>query len=64
MRTTDLNAELDRNEVTALHNQLRALRDWAEDRLFEDYDRQYIAEHMTAVLDALLAYETPPPLPF
>lgn len=57
-------AVLDRNELTALHNQLRSLRDWAEDRLNEECDRQYIAEHMTAVLSALLAYETPPPRPF
>jgi hypothetical protein len=53
-----------RNETTALRNALRSLTDWADDRLNEDYDRQYIAEHMTAVLDALLAHETPPPRPF
>jgi hypothetical protein len=57
-------ADLDRNELTALHSQLRALRDWADDRLNDDYDRQYIAEHMTAVINALLGYETPPPRPF
>jgi 8-oxo-dGTP diphosphatase len=59
-----IDAELDRNELTALHNRLDILRDWAEDRLNEDYDRQYIAEHMTDVLNALLSYETPPPRPF
>lgn len=64
MDTGDLNTTLDRNEVTALRNQVGALRDWAEDRLTEDYDRQYIAEHMTDVLSALLAFETPPPRPF
>jgi len=64
MTHTEPDAELVRNELAALHNQMRALRDWAEDRLNEDYDRQYIAEHMTAVLDALLARETPPPRPF
>ncbi len=63
-RFNTVDVELDRNEVTALHNQLGALRDWAEDRLNEDYDRQYIAEHMTGVLNALLAYQTPPPRPF
>jgi hypothetical protein len=52
------------NELTALRNSLRALSDWADDRLNDDYDRQYIAEHMTAVLDALLARQTPPPRPF
>jgi hypothetical protein len=64
MDNAELDAELDRNELAALHNQLRSLRDWAEDRLSEDYDRQYIAEHVTAVLDALLSYEAPPPRPF
>jgi hypothetical protein len=54
----------DRNALTALRNSLRSLCDWADDRLNEDYDRQYIAEHMTAVIDALLAHETPPPRPF
>jgi len=53
-----------RNELTALRTSLRSLRDWAEDRLNEDYDRQYIAEHMTDVLDALLRHGTPPPRPF
>ncbi len=56
--------DVDRDELSALHQQLRALRDWAEDRLNDDYDRQYIAEHMTAVIDALLARQTPPPRPF
>jgi hypothetical protein len=64
MENADLDAELDRNELTALHDHLRALRDWAEIRLDGQYDRQYIAEHMTAVLNALLGYETPPPRPF
>jgi hypothetical protein len=32
MDHADLDAELDRNELTALHNRLRSLRDWAEDR--------------------------------
>ena len=56
--------DVDRDELSTLHQQLRALRDWAEDRLNDDYDRQYIAEHMTGVLSALLGYETPPARPF
>ena len=50
-----------------LHN-LRAdlweLSDWAEDQLNTDRDRQYIAEHLTSVIDALLRYAAPPPRPF
>jgi hypothetical protein len=53
-----------RNELTSLQNRLRSLSDWADDRLNEDYDRQYIAEHLTAVIDAILAHQTPPPRPF
>jgi hypothetical protein len=53
-----------RNELAALRNSLRSLTDWADDRLNEDYDRQYIAEHMTEVIDALLAHQTPPPRTF
>jgi len=51
-------------ELSALRMALRNLTDWADDRLNEDYDRQYIAEHMTTVLDALLAHQAPPPRPF
>ena len=61
MTTTEQDAELDRNALTTLHNHLRALRGWAEDRLEESHDPQDIAEYMTAVLDALLAHQTPPP---
>jgi len=50
-----------------LHN-LRAdlweLTSWAEEQLSTDRDRQYIAEHLTDVIDALLRYETPPRRPF
>jgi hypothetical protein len=55
---------LDRTDLTALHDHLRALRNWAEIQLDGVHDRKDIAEHMTAVLDALLGYETPPPRPF
>ncbi|MGW4944508.1 hypothetical protein ACWEOZ_23285 [Actinoplanes sp. NPDC004185] len=58
-----LDTALDRNEPDALHHHLRSLRDWAEDRLFDDSDPQHIAEYMTAVLDALLAHQSPPPPP-
>ena len=58
MKTHDL------NELTSLRNTLRSLADWADDRLNDNYDRQYIAEHMTAVIDALLAHEMPPARPF
>ena len=64
MDTAGLDTALDRNERDALHDQVRSLRDWAEDRLFDDSDPQHIAEYMTAVLDALLAHQTPPPRPF
>ena len=53
-----------RAELAAWQNSLRSLRDWADDRLNGDFDRQYIAEHMTEVIGALLAHETPPPRPF
>jgi hypothetical protein len=64
MDTAGLDTALDRTEPDTLHNHLRWLRDWAEDRLLEDFDTQHIAEYMTAVLDALLAHQTPPPRPF
>ncbi|WP_199513127.1 hypothetical protein [Nucisporomicrobium flavum] len=50
--------------LAALQNNLRSLSDWADDRLNEDFDRQYIAEHMTEVIDALLSGEPMPPRPF
>ncbi|UQU65100.1 hypothetical protein COUCH_01720 [Couchioplanes caeruleus] len=50
--------------LTALQNSLRSLSDWADDRLNEDFDRQYIAEHMTEAIDALLSGEPMPPRPF
>jgi cobalamin biosynthesis Mg chelatase CobN len=50
------------------HHTLRVslwdLAGWVDQQLDTDADRQYIAEHMTAVLAALLARETPPPRPF
>ncbi|BFU47878.1 hypothetical protein [Krasilnikovia sp. MM14-A1004] len=52
------------NELATLHINLRLLADWADDRLNDDYDRQYIAEHMTAVINALLAHQPPPRRPF
>lgn len=54
----------DRTELTALRDRLRSLCDWAGTRLDdENCDRQYIAEHMTADLDALLAHRKPPARP-
>jgi hypothetical protein len=49
------------------HNMRAELMDlclWAETQLDGERDRQYIAEHMTAVLDAVLAGAMPPARPF
>lgn len=58
-------------EICTAHAELHHLRAdligllvWAERVLDTDHNRQYIAEHMTASLDAILARETPPPRPF
>lgn len=57
-------ASLLRADLAALQDHLRSLSDWADDRLNDDYDRQYIAEHMTEAIDALLSGDDPPPRPF
>lgn len=56
--------DIAREELTALRAQLQTLADWADDRLDDDHDRQYIAEHLCAVLDALLANGPLPAAPF
>jgi hypothetical protein len=56
--------KIDTVALALLRIELLELAEWADDRLNDDYDRQYIAEHMTAALDALLARQTLPPRPF
>jgi hypothetical protein len=50
-------------ELHTLRADLWDLTGWADDQLNTDHDRQCIAEHLTAVLDALLRYQTPPRRP-
>ncbi|GID98028.1 hypothetical protein Adi01nite_74400 [Amorphoplanes digitatis] len=48
------------NQLSTLRTELRVLRAWAESQLDADTDWQNVAEHMTAVLDALICGEVPP----
>jgi hypothetical protein len=58
-------------EMAAAVTELRVLRTaltdlvlWADTRLSQTYDRQYIAEHLTDAVLALVDGDTPPDYPF
>jgi hypothetical protein len=53
-----------RADLVRLRRDLVDLADWAAHRLDDEYDRQYIAEHLTDSLIALLAGTTLPVAPF
>jgi hypothetical protein len=53
-----------RDELIQLRRTLVDLAEWAIGRLNDDYDRQYIAEHMTDSLIAVIARRDLPRPPF
>jgi hypothetical protein len=53
-----------RTELVRLRRALVDVADWAAHRLDDEDDRQYIAEHLTDSLIALLAGTTLPVAPF
>jgi len=57
-------AEQAHAELHNLRAELSDLSGWADEQLNSEHDRQYIAEHLTDVIDALLRYQSPPPRPF